>query len=768
MADGPYRPHQPGTGPYYQQYNNHQVYNQRHLARNGSPVNGARATYNNETPSPSRSPISQGAPQHHYGMFSQQTHQQGQHGIMNGGSGHQRYMQANLPYKFQHQNSQQHHSQTNHHPQQNHGAHSGASGIGHQHSFSSGLLSTNASNYASNGLHNGSHNDDQGDMGEPVNEQWQEQLQLYADLRQSASTAHRHTKKPGAVIASRVVVQPSVADSKEGDTIERNRTVSIVDDQRQDWDGIDLSGQGLRALSVSLFHNYIFLTKLFIDNNKLTSLPPAISQLRNLELLQASNNQLRELPDSIGMLVRLKQLLVFDNMIHTLPCEIGHLYTLEMLGIEGNPLDDDIKDILVQQGTQALIVHIRDTTEGGTPPRAREKIVLDDSENGESFTVLDYNILCDKAATRAQYGYTPSKALTWEYRRDLILEEIKFYDADIVCLQEVDVESYNEFFRRELAVQRYKGVFWPRSRARTMADKEARLVDGCATFYKAQKFIMLDKQVIEFANTAINRPDMKGEHDIFNRIMPRDNIAVVTFLENRLTGSRMMVANTHIFWDPAYEDVKIVQVAILMEQITKLADRWASFPPCLDKAAFRFTEQDSETDPEVPEIPPAEPGPSLEYANGASIPLIICCDLNCAKGSGVYDLLDRGSVPHDHPDLDSRRYGNFTRDGISHPFHLKSAYDEDTVDGEKILEFTNYTPGFSGILDYIWHSSGSLRVRQVLGDVDDEYLLKVPGFPNFHFPSDHLPLFAEFSVEARKDRPKAVEADFGPQRERRN
>ena len=363
MADGPYRSHQPGTGPYYQQYNNHQVYNQRHLARNASPVNGARATFNNETPSPSRSPIPQGAPQHHYTMFNQ-PHQQGQHGIMNGGNGHQRYMQANLPYKYQHQNSQQHHGQANHHPQQNQGTHSGAGGIGHQYSFSSGLLSNNASSYASNGLHTGSQNDDQGDMGEPVSEQWQEQLQLYADLKQSASTAHRHTKKPGAVIASRGAVLPSSIDSKEGDLVERNRVMTIADEQRQDWDGMDMSGQGLRALSVSLFLNYSFLTKLFIDNNKLTSLPPGISQLRNLELLQASNNQLREIPESIGMLVRLKQLLVFDNMIRTLPCEIGHLYTLEMLGIEGNPLDDDIKDILIHQGTQALIVHIRDTTEG--------------------------------------------------------------------------------------------------------------------------------------------------------------------------------------------------------------------------------------------------------------------------------------------------------------------------------------------------------------------------------------------------------------------
>jgi CCR4-NOT transcription complex subunit 6 len=407
------------------------------------------------------------------------------------------------------------------------------------------------------------------------------------------------------------------------------------------------------------------------------------------------------------------------------------------------------------------------TLVAGAPPRPRERIVIDDTEAAENVSVLDYNILCDKYATVAQYGYTPTKALSWEYRRELILNEIRSLDADIVCLQEIDVESYNEYFRKELAMQHYKGVFWPKARARTMADKDARLVDGCATFYKGQKYILLDKHNIDFANTAINRPDMKGEHDIFNRVMPRDHIAVICFFENRLTGSRLIAVNAHIFWDPVFEDVKLVQVAILMETITKLAEKWATHPPCTDKAAFRHTEQD-DGNSEMTDALPIQPGPSLEYSEGAQIPLIICGDFNCAKGSGIYDLLERGVVAHDHEDLRNRSYGNFTRDGMSHPFHLKSAYDGETPEGEPLLEFTNYTPGFSGSIDYIWHSTNTLRVKQLLGNIDNEYLQTVPGFPNYHFPSDHLPLFVEFSLEARKERPKVVEADFGPQKERRN
>ena len=270
---------------------------------------------------------------------------------------------------------------------------------------------------------------------------------------------------------------------------------------------------------------------------------------------------------------------------------------------------------------------------------------------------------------------------------------------------------------------------------------------------------MLDKQLVDFANIAINRPDMKGEHDIFNRVMPRDNIAVVTFFEERITGARLICINAHVHWDPAFKDVKLVQVAILMEQISKLAEKYAKWPPCTDKTMNRH-KYGEEGDNEDMEKPTPEPGPSLEYSTGSAIPMIMCGDFNSFPDSGVCDLLAHGSLSHTHSDLEDRKYGNFTRDGMTHPFTLKSSY---AAVGE--LAFTNYTPNFAGVIDYIWYSTNALHLTGLLGEIDREYLQKVPGFPNYHFPSDHLALFAEFSVKPHKDK-KAVEADFGSQREK--
>lgn len=273
------------------------------------------------------------------------------------------------------------------------------------------------------------------------------------------------------------------------------------------------------------------------------------------------------------------------------------------------------------------------------------------------------------------------------------------------------------------------------------------------------RYILLDKQLIDFANTAINRPDMKGEHDIFNRVMPRDDIGVVAFLENRATGSRFIVGNVHVFWNPAFTDVKLVQVAILMEGISKFANKWAKFPACKDKVVYRFTNGDSEDGKELD--PTQEPGPSMEYSDGSQIPVLLCGDFNSLPDSGVYDLITQGTVSNTHADLGTRKYGNFTRDGISHPFSLKSSY---SAIGE--LAFTNYVPHFRGVLDYIWYSTNTLQVVGLLGDIDKDYLQRVPGFPNYHFPSDHVALYAQYVVKSRKKEKKISEVDFGPSRER--
>jgi CCR4-NOT transcription complex subunit 6 len=355
------------------------------------------------------------------------------------------------------------------------------------------------------------------------------------------------------------------------------------------------------------------------------------------------------------------------------------------------------------------------------------------------------------------YGYAPSRALSWQTRKYMILDELKERNADVLALQEVDIENYNEFFAPSLATQDYKGVFQAKGRARTMSEKEAKIVDGCATFYKSSKYLLLQKHVINYSHEAINRPDMKGEHDVYNRVMPRDHIALVLFLENRRTGTRLIVVNTHLTWEVWYSDVKIIQVAILMEHLAKKADEYSRWPATKDKdrEMFRYANEDGVDGEDLPK-PDVQ---SATYEIGTQIPILVCGDFNSTHDSGVYDLITQGSLSNSHQELGNQKYGDFTRNGMNHPFSLKSSYAQI---GE--LPFTNWTPDFRQVIDYIWFSTNTLQVTGLLGQVDPQYMSRVPGFPNYHFPSDHLLLMAEYSVKERKERKQAVEADFGPSR----
>ncbi|KAF2738205.1 hypothetical protein EJ04DRAFT_59765 [Polyplosphaeria fusca] len=757
MAD--YSAYQRGAGQtFYPQASLHSR-NLPNRVRSPTTSSG-RIPFNNDTPSPSRSPGPQSPQQ--FGMFNQGHAHQGHNVMMNGGgAGHQRYaMQMNLGKPFQH--NQSHHQQHAHgHQHQDHATTTHAGQYNHQHTISSGGMSTAQPHFAPPHLQNGTPNSVHSGLSKPPNEHWALQLQM-AQAAREMTQSHSHARNHPSVNKN-VVAGTTNGISKDAEKEDRNRPAAQqAEENRKNhiWTILDFGGQNLKVVTSSLFQ-YKFLTKLYLNCNKLSYLPDAIGQLRNLTHLDVSLNELRYLPPEIGMLTNLRQLLLFDNHLDNLPYELGSLFQLDVLGIEGNPIPEDLKNIIMEQGTTELVKYFRENAQGPDPPSERDWIVLDEisDPSQETTSALSYNILCDKYCTQSQYGYTPGAALTWEHRRETILAELRERNADFLCLQEIDQDSFNDFFRASLAHDDYKGVFWPKSRARTMAEKEAKLVDGCAIFYKNSKYILLDKQLVDFANTAINRPDMKGEHDIFNRVMPRDDIGVVAFLENRATGTRFIVGNVHVFWNPAFTDVKLVQVAILMESITKFANKWAKFPPCTDKEVYRFTNGDEEDDKPVPDTT-QEPGPSQEYSDGSQIPLILCGDFNSTPHSGIYDLIVQGNLPSSHEDLGGKKYGNFTRDGISHPFSLKSSY---SAIGE--MSFTNYVPHFSGVLDYIWYSTNSLQVMGLLGNVDKEYLQRVPGFPNYHFPSDHIALYAQYIVKGRKEK-KVVEPDFGQGRDR--
>ncbi|XP_026884804.2 CCR4-NOT transcription complex subunit 6-like isoform X2 [Electrophorus electricus] len=504
--------------------------------------------------------------------------------------------------------------------------------------------------------------------------------------------------------------------------------------KKSHWAELEITGR-VRNLSSSLW-TLTHLTALHINNNNLSRLPPEIAKLPHLVYLNLSSNKLRSLPAELGNMVSLRELLLNNNCLRVLPYELGRLFQLQILGLKGNPLSQDILNLYQEpDGTRKLLNYMLDNL-AVHPEQLPQRPWVTLKERDQVmptavFTVMCYNVLCDKYATRQLYGYCPSWALNWEYRKKGIMEEITSCDADIISLQEVETEQYYTFFLETLKERGYDGYFCPKSRAKLVSEQERKHVDGCAVFFKIEKFALIQKHTVEFNQVAM--ANSEGSEVMLNRVMTKDNIGVAILLEVKtelFTGDMklptekqfLLVANAHMHWDPEYSDVKLIQTVMFLSELKSIVER-ASGP--------------SGSAP-----PTCDPIP---------IPIVLCADLNSLPDSGVVEYLSNGGVAENHKDFKELRYSdcltNFSCNGkdskpdgsVTHSFQLKSAYESN------LMPYTNYTYDFKGVIDYIFFSKTHMSVLGALGPLESQWLVdnSITGCPHPHIPSDHFSLLAQ-------------------------
>ncbi|XP_025709213.1 ras suppressor protein 1 isoform X1 [Callorhinus ursinus] len=105
---------------------------------------------------------------------------------------------------------------------------------------------------------------------------------------------------------------------------------------------VDMSDRGIsNMLDVNGLFSLAHITQLVLSHNKLTTVPPNIAELKNLEVLNFFNNQIEELPTQISSLQKLKHLNLGMNRLNTLPRGFGSLPALEVLDLTYNNLNEN-------------------------------------------------------------------------------------------------------------------------------------------------------------------------------------------------------------------------------------------------------------------------------------------------------------------------------------------------------------------------------------------------------------------------------------------
>ena len=331
------------------------------------------------------------------------------------------------------------------------------------------------------------------------------------------------------------------------------------------------------------------------------------------------------------------------------------------------------------------------------------------------------------------YPHCDAWSLSWPYRCTLLMHELKECHADVICLQEVQLDSYETDLVPAMAELGYDGLF--KQKTRESMGQHGK-VDGCAMFWRRSKFTVKQNYSIEFnecahrAVSAMKGLDETERHKMISRLC-KDNIAQLIVFEviprarappaaggrhihilpPQALPSHVCIVNTHLYSNHTRPEIKLWQTLTLLREIE-------------------------------------------HFVLQQELALIICGDFNSEPTSAVYQYLSEGGVDRDHPELaaaananaDTHTHPNVLPDAenIFHNIELSSCMM--TAMGHE-PSFTNYTKAFKGTLDYIWYTPGRLKVLAVTCMPEESMVVEHgEALPNVVYPSDHLMLCADLSL----------------------
>ncbi|XP_034479737.1 protein angel [Drosophila innubila] len=174
-----------------------------------------------------------------------------------------------------------------------------------------------------------------------------------------------------------------------------------------------------------------------------------------------------------------------------------------------------------------------------------------------TFKLISYNILAQDLLMQHLYLYMnrPEELLTWRHRLQKLQREIIKLDPDILCLQEMQYDHLAMLVQRLTANsgKRLEYVYKKKTGNRT---------DGCAIIYDATKFKLISQHGVEL-------------YDMNVPLLDRENVALLAKFRlkqssrdrNAKESQEVVVATTHLLFNPRRSDVRCAQVTKLLNEL---------------------------------------------------------------------------------------------------------------------------------------------------------------------------------------------------------
>lgn len=373
--------------------------------------------------------------------------------------------------------------------------------------------------------------------------------------------------------------------------------------------------------------------------------------------------------------------------------------------------------------------------------------------------VLSYNVLADMYATTVHarevlYPYCEPAVLHRGFREQLLTAELVQYDADLICLQEVDSSLYTRLLLPLLGAHGYDGM---------LDRKDGKGAEGCALFWRTavlelnyNRRVVLSAAADDHAHSDLFQFDPSGDSAAaMERLGTIGQIARFNVVSDRARdqlGCQLVVVNTHLFYHPAAPHLRNIQTAVLLREAASVIDsgRTAAAVTGQQPIGLLFV-GDLNSTPEtgvveflctgVLKSTHPEWRHGLRYGCGdvkndpAAIPDTVAVEPITPAGQRRGNLAATwaadpfGSVP-----VTANANGGPMGD-LTHQFRLVSGYPV----AEMVAHSTNYTGGFAGWLDYIFCGNGVTPIAR-LPPIPEDVLASDAALPSPRFPSDHVPV----------------------------
>lgn len=186
---------------------------------------------------------------------------------------------------------------------------------------------------------------------------------------------------------------------------------------------------------------------------------------------------------------------------------------------------------------------------------------------GPSFLLrfASYNVLAQTLAKSSFFPYvTEPSTLKWKQRLPRLCDTMRRLNADILSLSEVDGEPFQAEYKAFFAEEGYSTLFQQRSGKNY----------GNMLAWKESRFQLVRAAVIDLDDLAVAVAHQLPGTEEFNRASAarsdpldiaqdffRGCVGMYAALRERATQQVVIVAGSHLFWNPSFANVKAAQAA---------------------------------------------------------------------------------------------------------------------------------------------------------------------------------------------------------------